>query len=147
MMMMVMTIYRARMYPCCKQRAHCAWATTIIKLVCTGYVCVAIIHRSLTRTTGSLSCAQMLMHAISHGGVYGHRKRVCTESWLWEENSLPHWGNKPASAAWRFDALTNWATSHPSTVTFCILCGHTGTSVSHSQHRFWKKMQMNGAER
>ena len=23
-------------------------------------------------------------------GLYGHRERVCTESWLWEKNSLPH---------------------------------------------------------
>ena len=30
--------------------------------------------------TGSLSCAQMLMRAIAHGGVHGQRKRVCTES-------------------------------------------------------------------
>ena len=51
------------------------WATTIIKLsilslmVRAGYVCVAIIHGPQTWTTGSLSCAQMLMHAIAHGGV------------------------------------------------------------------------------
>ena len=31
------------------------------------------------------------MHVIAHG-VYGHRKRVCTESWLWEKNPLPHRG-------------------------------------------------------
>ena len=45
------------------------------------------------------------MHAIAHGGVYGHRKRVCTESWLWEKNPLPHRGIEPASAACRSDAL------------------------------------------
>ena len=28
-------------------------------------------------------------------GVYGHRQRVCTESWLWEKNPLPHWGIEP----------------------------------------------------
>ena len=27
------------------------------------------IHRTLTWTSGSLTCAQMLMHAIAHGGV------------------------------------------------------------------------------
>ena len=36
--------------------------------VCAGYVCVAIIHWTLTWTTGSLTCAQMLMHAIAHRG-------------------------------------------------------------------------------
>ena len=33
---------------------------------------VSIIHRTLTWTTGSLTCAQMLMHAIAHGGVRTH---------------------------------------------------------------------------
>ena len=43
-----------------------------------GCFIVSIIHQTLTWTTGSLTCAQMLMHAIAHGG-YGHCKRVCTE--------------------------------------------------------------------
>ena len=38
-------------------------------------------------------------------------KRVCTESWLWEKDPLLHWGIEPASTAWRYDAVTNWATS------------------------------------
>ena len=64
-------------------------------------------------------------------GVYGHCERVCTESWLWEKNPLPHQGIEPASAAWLSDVLTelhsnpnsqlsytpsptpNWATFHP----------------------------------
>ena len=46
-------------------------------------------------------------------GVYGHWKRVCTESWLWEENPLLHWEIEPVSAAWQSGSLTNWATSHP----------------------------------
>ena len=33
---------------------------------------VSIIHRTLTWTAGSLACAQMLMHAIAHGGVRTH---------------------------------------------------------------------------
>ena len=48
------------------------------------------------------------MHAIAHGGLYGHRKRVCTECWLWEETPLPHWGLKPVSVlrlAFQSDAL------------------------------------------
>ena len=53
-----------------QQHAHYTWATTIIKLIIlsfmvrAGYVCVAIIHRTLTWSRGSLACAQMLMHAI-----------------------------------------------------------------------------------
>ena len=37
-------------------------------MVHTGYVCVAIIHWTLTWTTGSLTCAQMLMYAIACWG-------------------------------------------------------------------------------
>ena len=77
----------------------------------TGCFSVSIIHQTLTWTTGSwtITCTQMLMHVIAHGGVRTHI-RVCTESWLWEKNPLPHWGIEPASVAWRSDALTNWAT-------------------------------------
>ena len=39
---------------------------------CACWVFVSIIHRTLTWTTGSLTCAQMLMHAIAHGGVRTH---------------------------------------------------------------------------
>ena len=35
----------------------------------TMHASVSIIHQTLTWTTGSLTCAQMLMHAIAHGGV------------------------------------------------------------------------------
>ena len=40
-----------------------------VAMVRAGYVCVAIIHKTLTWTVGSLTCAQMLMHAIAHTGV------------------------------------------------------------------------------
>ena len=30
-------------------------------------------------------------------GLYGHRERVCTESWLWEKKPLPHLGLEPTS--------------------------------------------------
>ena len=33
-----------------------------------GYFSVPIIHRTLTGTTGSLTCAQTLMRPIAHGG-------------------------------------------------------------------------------
>ena len=35
-----------------------------------GYFSVSIIHHTLTWTTASLRCAQMLMHAIAHRGVW-----------------------------------------------------------------------------
>ena len=34
-----------------------------------GCFSVPVIHRTLTWTTGSLTYAQMLMHAVAHGGV------------------------------------------------------------------------------
>ena len=30
-------------------------------------------------------------------GLYGHRDRICTGSWLWEKNPLPHRGLEPTS--------------------------------------------------
>ena len=48
-----------------------------------------------------------------HTGVYGHRKRVCTEGWLWEKNPLPHRGIEPVSAACRSDALPTELHPHP----------------------------------
>ena len=38
-------------------------------------------------------------------GLYGHRKRVCTESGLWEKNPLLHRGDEPASVACGPNAL------------------------------------------
>ena len=49
-----------------------------VAMVLAGYVCVVIIHRTLTWTTGSLTCAQMSMHAIAHGGVRAPKKSVLT---------------------------------------------------------------------
>ena len=37
-----------------------------------GVFSVSVIHQTLTWTTGSLTCAQMLMHAIAHRGVRTH---------------------------------------------------------------------------
>ena len=41
-------------------------------MVHAGCFIVSLIHRSLTWTTGSLTCAQILMHAIAHGVVRTH---------------------------------------------------------------------------
>ena len=44
-----------------------------------GCFSVSIIYRTVAWTTRSLTCAQMLMHAIAHGGVRTC-KRIRTES-------------------------------------------------------------------
>ena len=41
-------------------------------IVHAGCLCVFIIHRTLTWTTGSLTCTQMLMQAFAQGGVRTH---------------------------------------------------------------------------
>ena len=64
-----------------------------------GCFSVSIIHRTLTWTTGSLTCAQVLMHAFAHGGVRTHRQLTLGEK------SLPRRGIEPPSAASRSDAL------------------------------------------
>ena len=78
----------------------------------TGCFNVSIIHRTLTWTTGSLTCAQMLMHVVAHVGVYGHHKRLSTESWLLEENPLPHREIELASAAYRSDTVPTELQAH-----------------------------------
>ena len=82
--MMMITIYRAQIYACCNsmlialERPQSSSWLFLSLLVRAVYVCVAIIHRTLTRTTESLSCAQMLMYAIAHRGV-----RTPKESVIW----------------------------------------------------------------
>ena len=80
---------------------------------------VSIIHQTLTWTTRSLMCAQILMHAVAHGGYMDTHKRVCTESWLWEKNPLLHQGIEPASAACWSHALPTEL--HPCCNNFCFL--------------------------
>ena len=58
---------------------HNYQADYFVAMVRAGYVCVAIIHWPLTWTAGSLTCAQMLMRAIAHGGV-----RTPEESLHWK---------------------------------------------------------------
>ena len=58
------------------------WATTIIKPIFRRHgacrvclCCHRLIHRTLTWTKRSLTCAQILMHAFAHGEGYGHQKK------------------------------------------------------------------------
>ena len=70
---------------------------------------------------GFSTCAQMLMCAIAHGGgLRGHRKRVCSGSWYWEKNPLPHRGLEPLSVLHHGFSVwcsTNWAIPPPPTPT------------------------------
>ena len=55
-----------------------------------------------------------------HTGMYGHRKRVCIESWLWEKNPLPHRGIELASAACPSDSPPTELHPHP--CCYCDCC-------------------------
>ena len=76
-----------------------------------GCFSVSIIYRTLIWTTGSLTCAQTLMHATVFGGVR-HRTRVCTENGLGEK-SLGAPGNRTCVSDVPVRRCTNWATSNP----------------------------------
>ena len=95
-----------------------------------GYFSVSIIHRTLTRTTGSLTCAQMLMHAIAQG-VRTHVRESALEA-DWEKNPLPHRGIEPASASSRSDALPTEL--HPHLKSFG--CNNTTTAAMCGLHVF-----------
>ena len=47
-------------------------------------------------------------------GLYRHRKRVCSESWLWEKKPSPHPGTEPASTACLSNALPTELHPRPS---------------------------------
>ena len=83
-----------------------------VALVCAGYVCVTIIHRTLTQSIGSLTCAQMLMQAIAHGVV-----RTPKESLHWKltlgRKSLAALGNRTCISRVTVWCSISWATSHP----------------------------------
>ena len=65
-------------------------------MVHAGYLCVAIIHRTQDMDYRIfIMCTDVNACDCTPGGVGGggmYTKRVCTESWLWEENLLPHQG-------------------------------------------------------
>ena len=73
---------------------------------------------------GLLTCGQTLVRAIARGGLYGHRKRVCTESGLLDCNPLPPRGLEPASAlrrAFQSDALPTEPSLYPFLSPMCSL--------------------------
>ena len=57
-------------------------------------------------------------------GLYGHRKRVCTEFQLWEENPSPHQGHAPTSEL----CLTLYQLRYPRpSYMHACMCTHTHT--------------------
>ena len=76
-----------------------------------GCFSLSIIQRTLTWTTGSLTCRTDVNPNGWYTGVYGHRKIVCIESWLWEENPLPHPGNQTCVSGVQVRCSTRSATS------------------------------------
>ena len=75
-----------------------------------GCFSVSIIHRTLTWTTGSVTCAQMLMPVIAHKGV-----RTPLESLHWKltlgEKALAAPGNRTCLSGVTLRRSSNWATS------------------------------------
>ena len=67
---------------------------------------VSIIHRTLTWTTGSLTCTQMLINAIAHGGVRTHLRESALK--VDPGRKIPcHTGES------NLRQLSQWATSPP----------------------------------
>ena len=64
-------------------------------LRCIPGVLVYLIHRTLTWATGSITCTQMSVHAITHGGLRTHVRESALNG-DWEKNPLPHRGIEPA---------------------------------------------------
>ena len=100
-----------------QQHAHCAWATTILKLIifvaCGAcWVCLCCDNPPNSDRDNRIFIVRTDVNACDWTRGCTDTDRVCTASWLWEKNPLPHRGIEPASAAWRSDVLINWATSH-----------------------------------
>ena len=79
----------------------------------TGCFSVSIMHRTLTWTTRYLTCTQMLVHAISHGGCTDTVRESALKVDSRRKNPLPQWKIEPASAACRSDALPTELHPHP----------------------------------
>ena len=82
-----------------------------------GYFSVSIIHQTLTWTTGSVMCAQILTHTIAQG-VYGCHERVGTENWLWEKKK-PGCARELDLCQWHA-GLTLYQLSYIPTRTLCL---------------------------
>ena len=66
---------------------------------------VSIIHWTLTWTTGSLTCAHMLMHMTAHRGVLTHVRESALKVDSRRKIPFSQQGIEPASAAWQSNAV------------------------------------------
>ena len=87
------------------------WLAECQPTVHAGCFSVSIIHWTLTWTTGSLTCTQMLLHAIAHRVVWTHITEPALKVDSGRKIPFHTRGIEPVSVAWWSDALTNWATS------------------------------------
>ena len=69
---------------------------SFVTMVHAGCVCVAIIHWTLTWTTKSLTCTQMLMHGIGHRGAQATKESLHWKLTL-ERKSLAAPGNRQSN--------------------------------------------------
>ena len=82
-----------------------------VTMVHAGYVCVAIIHRTLMWTTGSLTCAQMLIHTVAHSGVWTLKESTLKVTLGRKSLVIPgRWTCVNGTTVW---CATNWVTSPP----------------------------------
>ena len=92
--LMMMTVCGAWICPCCNSMLMALeWPQSsswlfLSLMVLAGYVCVAVIHQTLTWSTGSLSRAQMLMQVKAHLKKSLHWK-LTLGSWPYTRESNP----------------------------------------------------------
>ena len=94
---------------------------------------------------GFLTCSQRWCMLYCTRGLYGHRKRVCTESWLWEKNPLPDGASNPRQhCTWLF-SQTLYQLSWPRSTytlrfytdihTHTQMCSHYALAYTHPSTR------------
>ena len=99
------------------QQSHTTQATVHAKCFS-----VSIIQQTLTRTTGSLTCTQMLMHAAAHGGVLTPQESPHWKATLGEK-SLATSGNQTCVSGVLVGCSTSGVTSPPQILNWTV-CLH-----------------------
>ena len=69
---------------------------------CSIFMCP---NKGMAAMLGTFNMHLDVKACVCTQGLYGHRKRVCTESCHWEKNPLPHQEIEPASVACQSDTL------------------------------------------
>ena len=117
-MMMMMTAYRAWIYPCCNSmlialgRPQSSSWLFLSLMVRAGYICVAIIHQTDMDHRISIMCTDVNACDCTQQCTNTERESALKAD-SGKKIPLLNQGIEPVSTAWRSDALTNWATSHP----------------------------------